>query len=319
MLTLGHFGRGDVPHMLETKSLTVVRSPEMRKDRAMGRFTPPTPRSRRLGRELRKLREGQNIKVEEAAKLLQCSPSRISRIESGEIRARPGDIMELLLAYNAPIDSEHGQSLVELARDLRESGWWRRLGALSSKYATFIAYEAEARELRHFEPNLVPGLLQTEAYARAVISVRDETWRTDDDTVAQLVDARLTRQAVLHRSPVPLKMHTVLAETALRIEVGSPDMMREQLQHLIHLSKLPNITIQILRFGAGAHLATRGGFAVLNLERGDPPLGYTETMGGELFLESPEEIKRLNAVYDHLRMLAMSPAESTKFLREQIE
>lgn len=287
----------------------------MREDKAVAKFTPPTPRSRRLGRELKKLREGQQAKVEEAAKLLQCSPSRISRIESGDIKARPGDVMELLVAYGVAIDSEQGQSLVALARDLRESGWWQRLDALSSKYATFIAYEAEAHELRHFEPALIPGLLQTEAYAREVVSVR---WETDEETIGQLVRARLTRQEVLRRSPRPLKMHTVLSETALMIEVGSQEVIREQLEHIVELSKLPNITIQVLRFAAGAHLATRGGFEILTFDQDDPPLGYIETMGGELFLESAEEIRRLKAVYDHLRMLAMSPAESIKFIKEKL-
>ena len=281
----------------------------------MAKFTPPTPRSRRLGRELKKLRERQSKKVEEAARLLDCSPSRISRVESGDIKAKPGDVMELLMAYGVTIDSEQGKSLIALARDLRESGWWQRLDALSTKYATFIAYEAEARELRHFEPSLIPGLLQTEAYAREVISVR---WEIEEEEIRQLVSARLTRQSVLHREPTPLKMHTVLSETALRIEVGSSEVMRDQLQHLVDMAKLPNVTIQVLRFAAGAHLATRGGFAVLTFDQDDQPLGYTETMGGELFLESPVEIKRLESVYTHLRMLAMSPAESVKFVKEQL-
>ncbi len=281
----------------------------------MAKFTPPTPRSRRLGRELKKLRERQGKKVEEAAKLLHCSPSRISRVESGDIKAKPGDVMELLVAYGVTIDSEQSKSLIALARDLRASGWWQRLDALSTKYATFIAYEAEARELRHFEPSLIPGLLQTEAYAREVIGVR---WEIEQEEAQQLVGVRLTRQAVLNREPTPLKMHTVLSETALRIEVGSSEVMREQLQHLIDIAKLPNVTIQVLRFAAGAHLATRGGFAILTFDQDDPPLGYAETMGGELFLESPEEIKRLDSVYAHLRMLAMSPAESVKFVKEQI-
>lgn len=280
----------------------------------MARFTPPTPRSRRLGRELRKLRDEHGLNVEQAAKELHCSPSRVSRIESGEIKAKPGDVMELLVAYGVPIDGEPGQSLIALARELRESGWWQRLDALSNKYATFIAYEAEARQLRNFEPTLIPGLLQTEAYAREVVSVGRET---DAEAIEQLVKARLTRQEVLSRQPVPLKIHTILSEAALRIEVGSAEIVRDQLEHIVKLSKLPNVTIQVLRFAAGAHLATRGGFAVLTFDKGDPPLGYIETLAGELFLESGKEIDRLNSVYDHLRTLAMSPAESIKFLKER--
>src|SRR5215475_4495790 len=110
---------------------------KMREDRAMARFTPPTPRSRRLGRELRKLREGRAWTMEDAARQLRCSPSRISRIESGEIKPRTGDVMELLVAYDTPLDGEPGRSLLALTRDLRESGWWQRLDALSSRYATY--------------------------------------------------------------------------------------------------------------------------------------------------------------------------------------
>src|SRR5262249_7922041 len=140
----------------------------MRKDPGVARFTPPTPRSRRLGRELRKLREAKSWTMDDAAKVIGCSTSRISRIESGEIKPRPGDVMELLVAYEIALDRDDSRSLLSLARDLRESGWWQRLDALSSRYATFIAYEAEGIELRNFEPTLVPGLLQTESYAREV-------------------------------------------------------------------------------------------------------------------------------------------------------
>ncbi len=286
----------------------------MREDQGMARFTPPTPRSRRLGRELRRLREAKGMTMEDASRLIRCSPSRISRIESGEIKPRTGDVMELLVAYETALESEPGKSLLTLARDLRESGWWQRLDALSSRYATYIAYEAEAVELRNFEPTLVPGLLQTEAYAKEVNSVGRET---DEQAIEQRVKARLTRQEVLSRAPMPLKFHAILSEAALMFEVGGSDVLRGQLEHIVQLSRLPNVTIQVLRFGAGAHLADRGGFAVLSFEKDEPPLGYIETLAGELFLESPREIGRLMSVYDHLKTLAMSPAESIRFIREQ--
>jgi hypothetical protein len=139
----------------------------------------------------------------------------------------------------------------------------------------------------------------------------------DGAAIQQLTEARVTRQEVLSRKPTPLRMHTILSEAALTMEVGSPEVVREQLGHIVELSRLPNVTIQVLRFAAGAHIATRGGFAVLSFERDEPPLGYIETLAGELFLESPKEIERLNTVYDHLKTLAMSPAESIKFVRER--
>lgn len=279
----------------------------------MPRFTPATPRSRRLGRELRKLRETKGLTGEETAKLVRCSSSRISRIESGEIKPRAGDVMELLVAYGIKIDEEPGTSLLAQARDLREDGWWQRLGG---KYATYIAYETEAVELKNFEPMLIPGLLQTEAYAREVNIIGREA---DPDTVKQRVAARMTRQEVLRREPTPLRLHAILSEASLRMEVGGPDLLREQLAHLVTLGRLPNVTIQVLRFEAGAPLADSSGFALLTFDQDDPPLGYIETLAGELFLESTRDLARLSAAYDNLKMLAMSPAESIKFIKELSE
>ncbi|MDG4764002.1 helix-turn-helix transcriptional regulator [Solwaraspora sp. WMMD406] len=279
----------------------------------MPRFAPATPRSRRLGRDLRKLREAKGLTGEEVAKSVRCSSSRISRIESGEIKPRAGDVMELLVAYGVPLDAEPGSSLLAQARDLREDGWWQRVGG---KYATYIAYETEAVELKNYEPTLVPGLLQTERYARAVNIIGREV---DPDTVNQRVATRMTRQEVLHRQPTPLRLHAVLSEAALRTEVGGPDVLRDQLAHLVTLSELPNVTIQVLRFEAGAHLADSSGFALLSFERDDPPLGYIETLAGELFLESTRDLARISAAYDNLRMLAMSPAESVKLIKELSE
>ncbi|RIV40833.1 helix-turn-helix domain-containing protein [Micromonospora radicis] len=279
----------------------------------MPRFAPATPRSRRLGRELRKLRDAKGLTAEETAKLVRCSTSRISRIESGEIKPRAGDVMELLVTYGVRIDDEPGTSLLELARDLREEGWWQRLGG---KYATYIAYETEAAELKNFEPMLVPGLLQTERYAREVNIIGRET---DPATVEQRVTARMTRQEVLHRQPTPLRLHAILSEASLRTEVGGSEVLREQLHHLVKVSQLPNVTIQVLRFEAGAHLADSSGFALLSFEHDDPPLGYIETLAGELFLESSRDLARLSAAYDNLRMLARSPAESMTFVKELSE
>jgi transcriptional regulator with XRE-family HTH domain len=288
----------------------------MREDPGVARFSPPTPRSRRLGRELRRLREARGWNLDAAATELHCSISRVSRIESGEIKARPGDVMELLHAYGVPFAGEPGESLLTLARDLRQFGWWQRLDALSSRYATYIAYEAEAVELHNFEPTLVPGLLQTEAYAREVNSVGRET---NADAVEQRVRARMTRQQVLTRRPVPLKLHAIVSEAALRVEVGNPEVVREQLRRIVEASRYPNVTIQVLTDAAGAYLATCGGFAILGFEQGDPPLGYIETLAGELFLEAPKDIDRLNAAYDHLRTRAMSPEESIEFIREKAQ
>ena len=280
----------------------------------MARFTPATPRSRRLGRELRRLRDGAQLTLDEAGKLIGSSGSRIQRIESGEIKPRPGDVMELLVAYGQAIDGEPGRSLLAMTRELREIGWWQRLNSLPTRYATMISYEEEATDIRNFEPVLIPGLLQTEAYARAVISVGRET---DSEVIDQRVQARMKRQEVLARKPKTPRLSAVIAEAALLVEVGGVDVMREQLTHLIAMAAKANVQIQVLRFAAGAHLADQGGFLVLK-GSDDPPLGYIDTLAGALFLESPQETSRLMSVFDHLQKLAMSPAESVKFMREKI-
>ncbi|WFE51178.1 helix-turn-helix transcriptional regulator [Micromonospora sp. WMMD1155] len=280
----------------------------------MARFTPPTPRSRRLGRELRRLRETRGLTQGDAAKLLKCSQQRIARIESGDIKPRPRDVLEILVAYEVPHDAEQGRALRAMAEQLREPGWWQRLNTLPARYVTFIAYEAEATDLRQFQPTLIPGLMQTRAYAQEVIRIGRET---DQEEITQRVEARLKRQEVLTARNPPLRLQAIITEQALMLEVGDADVRRDQLEHIIKVAALPNVTVQVLTLAAGAHLAVHGGFEVLTFADGDPPLGYIETLAGELFLESPEEIRRLTGVHEHLLSLALSPRESMRFIQEK--
>jgi hypothetical protein len=255
------------------------------------------------------------MSAEDAASGLSRSQSWVSRVESGEIRPRPGDVMEMLALYEVPMTDERAQMMIAATKEVREEGWWQRLGKLSQKYLTYIAFESEATNLRNFEPTLIPGLLQTESYARTVISIGRET---EVEAIEQSVSARMSRQKVITREKQPLKLVTVLSETVLLTKVGGPDVLREQLNHLIEIGKLSNVTIQILPFDAGAHLAIHGGFAVLSFGANDPDLGYAETPAGELFLERPDEIDRLRSVFNHLRTLALSPAESAKMIQEKM-
>jgi transcriptional regulator with XRE-family HTH domain len=287
----------------------------MREDQRMARFTPPTPRSRRLGREIRRLREARNWTLDHAGAVVGCSGSRIGRIETGDIKPRPRDVLEILVAYEEALDGEPGKSLLEMARELREVGWWQRQSSLPSKFQTFLAYEEEALEVKNFEPTLVPGLLQTEAYARAVLSVDPQA---SADTVEQRVKARMKRQELLTRAKKPLRLHAIVSEAALLVEVGSPEVMREQLLHIVETARRTHVTVQILRFAAGAHMADHGGFVIMSFEEG-LPLGYIDTLGGSLFLEAPDDIGRLVTVYDHLRELALSPAESARHIKGKVD
>ena len=286
----------------------------MREDQRVARFTPPTPRSRRLGRELKKLREARSLTQDDAAGLLKCSQQRIARIESGDIKPRSRDVLEILVAYQIPHDDEQGLSLRAMADQLREPGWWQRLNTLPARYVTYIAYEAEATELSEFQPTLIPGLIQTRAYAQEVIRIGRET---EEEVITQRVEARLKRQEVLTVRHPPLRLHAIITEQTLMLQVGSAETMAEQLDHIVKVAALPNVTVQVLTLAAGAHLAVHGGFDILTFGQGDPPLGYIETLAGELFLESPDEIRRLTDVHKHLLTLALSPRESIKLIQEK--
>ncbi|MFL6075363.1 MAG: helix-turn-helix domain-containing protein [Mycobacteriales bacterium] len=274
----------------------------------------PTVRSRRLGKELRRLREESGHTCEHVAGLLRCSASRISRIESGEIKVRPGDVYELLELYAVP--DEHRHELLEMAKDVRREGWWQRYDdVLPKRYLTYILMESEAREIRAFEHSLVHGLVQTTDYAQAVQHTDPEV---DDPNASKRADARIARQAVLDRPGNPLLLHVVMDEAALHRQVGGRDIMREQLRHIVKRAALPNVTIQILPFDRGAHPGMAGSFAIMDFpDPSDRSVGFSNIQVlGERTFERPSEIKELNLVFDQLIARALSPAESIELIAQ---
>jgi transcriptional regulator with XRE-family HTH domain len=258
------------------------------------------------------LREDRGLTQEQAAQALHCSQGRIGRVESGDIKPRPRDVLEILVAYGKPHDDEVGRELIGMARHLREAGWWRQLNRLSNRYLTFLAYEAEATELYHFEPMLVPSLMQTPAYAREIIRAGVDA---DEGAIRQRAEAIARRQELLTARQPPLRVDALMTEMAFTLEIGDAALMREQLDHLMDVASLPNVTLQILPRDAGEHFATHEGFQVLTFDGRDPPVGYIQTVVGELFLESPQEIERVTRVYENLKTLAMSPDHSIAYLK----
>lgn len=273
-----------------------------------GRGPNPTVRTRRIGNELRVLRKGLGFTAEQVAKEIACSPSRISRIESGEIRIRPGDVHELLDVYGAT--DEVRRELVALARHLKDEGWWHPYGdVLSRRYLTYIAMEAEAKAQRSFEPIVIPGLLQTEGYARAVIEVGRER-PAEPETVEKLVAVRNIRQRLLVREQ-PLELSVVVDEACLRRVIGGPGAMRAQLAHLSTMASRPNVTIRVLPALCGTHPSLAGSFAILDFsDPGDRSIGYTETTVGDLCIDDEREVEALTMVFDRLRDQALAPEES---------
>lgn len=265
--------------------------------------TSPTLRRRDLSKRLKELRERVGVTVEEAADALGCSTDKIHWIERGEwSRPRWRDVRDLLDRYGVT-DTGTRDYLIELAREGAQKDWWhpyRKM--LSETYTTYIAFEEEAEELLTFELALIPGLLQTEAYARALMSHGPAT--LDEVEIDKRVQVRAERQRILVRGD-PAQLFAVIDEAALRRTIGGPEVMREQLHHLIQMAGQPNVTVQVLPFDAGPHPGTGGRFTILGFGE-DPDVVYIETIAGELLIES-EDVKRFRNVFRRLNAEALAP------------
>lgn len=250
---------------------------------------------------------------EEVAEQLECSPSKISRMETRQVSIHPRDVRELADLYGAT--GEQTATLITIAREARKYGWWHSyFGVLPKLYLTYIGLEADAFWILTYEPQLVPGLLQTEAYARA-LKERDPL-RTAPDEAAQFIAARMARQSILSGDN-PHRLLAVLDEAVIRRQVGGPKVMHDQLLRLIQAMDLPNVTIHVVPFSSGAHPAMEGQFTILEFpDELDQDIIYIETLTSSLFLERAEEIVRYRMVLDHLLGVALSPVESRRIITE---
>jgi transcriptional regulator with XRE-family HTH domain len=271
----------------------------------------PTVRRKRLGIELRRLREQASFTCEDVGRRLECSGTRISRIETGRINVRPGDVREMLEIYG--VAGTEADSLVQLAREARRKGWWHTYGrVLPTWFEAFVGLESEAVRLRDFQPLVMPGLLQTEEYARAVLLAAPNAGSTED--IERQVALRMDRQAILAQ-PSPPDLWVVLSESVLRADVGGPAVMRAQLRHLLEMANRPNITLQVLPFSNAAHVDPISPFTILEFpETADPTVVYLEHLTGCLFLETLDEIRRYTVVFDHLRAEALGIGQSAELI-----
>jgi transcriptional regulator with XRE-family HTH domain len=271
----------------------------------------PTVRRKRLGIELRRLREQSGLTCEEVGKQLDCSGTRVSRVETGVINAKPGDVRELLEVYG--IKGEEADALVRLARDARKKGWWHTYGDVLPKwFEAYLGFEAEATRIHDFKPLVIPGLLQTEDYARSVLRAAPNSSSMEE--IDRQVALRIERQAILTRCN-PVDLWLVLSEAALRVQVGTVETMRAQLRHLAQVSQYPNVTLQVLPFTTAAHVNPISPFTILQFPAAlDPTVVYLEHMTGGLFLEKTEEIRRYTVVFDHLRAEAHGRSQSTALI-----
>lgn len=276
----------------------------------------PTVRRRRLALELRRLREAARLTCEEVAEHLECSTSKISRIETGRVSVSPRDVRDMLDLYG--VSAQQGASLVQLARDSRQKGWWHAYSdTIQPRFATYIGLESAASEIRIYEVTPIPALLQTEDYARTVIAAG--IVGGDHDGVERNVELLMARQPPL-TSDDPPRLWAVLDEAALRRTVGGAGLMRLQLDHLLDLSRLPNVAIQVIPFGAGAHPAMGRPFVILAFpERADPDVVYLEDLTSALYVEDVDEVDRYNMFFNHLRATALSFEDSSALIMSVIK
>jgi transcriptional regulator with XRE-family HTH domain len=271
----------------------------------------PTIRRRRLALELRRLRETAGLTCEQVAEHLECSASKISRVETGRVSVSPRDVRDMLDLYDVP--GEQRESLVQLARDSRQKGWWHAFSdTMLPQFATYLGLESAASEIRIYEVNLIPGLLQTEDYARAVI--RAGMMNSPSEDVERSVALRMARQPAVTRDDPP-KVWAVMDEAALRRRVGGASLMRMQLEHLLTQAQLPNVAVQVIPFAGGAHPAMGRPFVILVFpDRVDTDVVYLEDLTSSLYLEDVAEVDRYNVFFNHLRATALSFADSSALI-----
>lgn len=272
----------------------------------------PTVRRRRLAAELRRLREAGGFTCEEVAEHLECSASKISRVENARVGIIARDVKALLDLYGVP-PGKLREGLLALAREVRRKGWWIQYGdVLTDTYQDYISLETSATSIRDFESQLVPGLLQTAGYTRAVAAALPH--QKPEAEIEKYVEVRMARRAVLHKANPP-HFWAILDEAVLRRPIGGPVVMREQILHLLEVARTPAVTLQVLPFRAGSHAGIEGPFTILGFpEPADLDVVYVEYLANGLYLESADEIALYSSVFDHLRASALSAHESLAFV-----
>ena len=262
-----------------------------------------------LGAQLRRLREARRITLEDAGKVIRASHSKISRLETGRVGFKDRDISDLLTFYGVT-DEEEREALRALARRANTPGWWHDYSdVLPSWFEAYVGLEEVATQVRAYEVQFVPGLLQTEDYARAVTLLgHDDAPPGENERRVRL---RMARQAVLDKQDPP-NVWAVVDEAVLQRPVGSPAVMRGQLKHLITMAQRPNVTIQVMPFQVGGHSAAGGPFSILRFAEPDlPDVVYLEQLTSALYLDKPEVVDSYLKVMERICMEAATPADST--------
>jgi transcriptional regulator with XRE-family HTH domain len=280
------------------------------------RSAGPTVQRLVLGAHLRRLREEASITTEQAADAIRGSHSKISRMEHGRVGFKERDIGDLLSLYGVT-SGEEREALLKLAREANTPGWWQGYSDILPHWVEpYFGLEAAASFIREYELQFVPGLLQTQEYARAVIRLGN---LPSEDEVERRAKARMSRQEILHRDDPP-KVWAVLDEGALRRVIGGPQVMREQLLHLIEMCDHPAVTLQILPFSAGAHRAMGGPFTILRYTEPDlRDVVYIEQLTSALYLDKPTEVDAYLEVIEEVCLQAAPSAKTPGILKSVLD
>ncbi|MBC7268045.1 MULTISPECIES: helix-turn-helix domain-containing protein [Streptomyces] len=270
----------------------------------------PTVRRRRLGQELRRLRELKGMTAEEVAERLLVSQSKISRLENGRRSISQRDVRDLCGVYEVE-DHRIVDSLMQMAKDSRQQGWWHSFGDIP--YSVYIGLETDAASLRVYDPQVVPGLLQTRNYAESLITgALPEAAQADID---KRVQVRLRRQERISAPENPLRLWAVLDEAAVRREVGNRQVMIEQLEYLLEASQLPHVTVQLIPFSMGAHPGVSGQYAILEFpDAADSSVVYIEGVTSDLYLEKAQDVQKYSVMYEHLRAQALNADQTREYI-----
>ena len=281
----------------------------------------PVVTRRRLGTELRRLRTTSGKTIEQAADELECSPAKISRLETGRGVPKQRDVRDLLRLYDVQPDDVVYEELLELASEGQSQGWWhdfRDLGddRLPEHIGRYIALEQGARLIQGYEGDLVHGLLQTEAYADAVI--RELSPTTSTEGRGRMVQLRMERQKVLNRTPDPLQLRVIISEAALMRPVGGAEVMRDQLHALRDkILSHDNVRVRIMALRSGVHPGLGSPFSIIHFDdTGDQDIVYLEGQAGATFLEKPTDAARYSKIMDELWDRVQSRDESMALLEE---
>ncbi|MCO6011375.1 helix-turn-helix domain-containing protein [Actinoallomurus purpureus] len=276
----------------------------------------PTLRLRRLAAEMRRRREEAGLTQDDVFEQTSINPATLYRVENAISRPQVRTLRALLDLYG--VNHERTAYLLTLLRESDQRGWLETIGAdLPERLTTYVELEDEARTALNYETSFVPGLLQTEDYARAIIrGVLPEATHTEVDS---RVEVRIRRQEVLTR-PNAVRFWAIVGEGALRHRVGGIDVMRRQMIRLAEAADEPNITLQVLPFEAGAHPGMLGSFHVLRFGQDElPDVVYIDSMAGDLFLDGSADIERYTVTFEHLRAIALSPEDSVALITKLAE